>query len=141
MAESTPVVDPKKGRKKYRCGYFKMIVIEDLKADTVDQQAKNGISPESELRTDNSKSHRGLKRLVKKHVPITLPGKEGSKILPWVHTTISNAKAVLLATYHGVSEGYIQNYLSEHCYKLNRRYHGFRLFDRLVVAATYHWNQ
>ncbi|MEY3444843.1 MAG: hypothetical protein RLZZ519_3124, partial [Bacteroidota bacterium] len=24
-------------------------------------------------------------------------------------------------------------------YKLNRRYHGERVFDRLVVAATYHW--
>ncbi|MEY3443951.1 MAG: hypothetical protein RLZZ519_2232, partial [Bacteroidota bacterium] len=27
----------------------------------------------------------------------------------------------------------------EFCYKLNRRYHGERVFDRLVVAATYHW--
>ncbi|HEX2898423.1 MAG TPA: transposase [Bacteroidia bacterium] len=118
-----------------------MIAIEDLKAETVDQQAKNGIASETELRTDNSKSHRWLHKLVKKHVAITLPGKEGSKVLPWVHTTISNAKAALLATYRGISEGYIQNYLSEFTYKLNRRYHGFRLFDRLVVAATYQWNQ
>jgi ISXO2-like transposase domain len=141
MAESTPVEESKKGRKKYRCGYFKMIAIEDLKAETINQQAKNGVTEESQLRTDNSKSHKGLHKLVKKHDPITLPGKEGCKILPWVHTSISNAKAMLLATYHGISEGYIQNYLSEFCYKLNRRYHGFRLFDRLVVAATYHWNQ
>ena len=139
MAESTPITDPKKGRKKYRCGYFKMFAIEDLQAETIDQQAKNGIESESELRTDNSKSHRGLKKLVKKHEAITLPGKEGSKVLPWVHTAISNAKAMFLATYHGISEGYIQNYLSEFCYKLNRRYHGERVFDRLVVAATYHW--
>ena len=140
MAESTLVLDPKKGRKNYRCGYFKMIVIEDLKAASIDQQAENGIDPKSELRTDNSKSHKGLHKVVKKHKPITLPGKEGSKILPWVHTAISNAKAILLATYHGVSQEYVQNYLSEFCYKLNRRYHGFKLFDRLVVAATCHWD-
>ncbi len=139
MAESTPVADPKKGRKKYRCGYFKMFAIEDLQSETIDQQAKNGVEPDSELRTDNSKSHKGLKKMVKRHVAITLPGKEGSKILPWVHTAISNAKAILLATYHGISEGYIQNYLSEFCYKLNRRYHGSKVFDRLVLAATYHW--
>ena len=141
MAESTLVPEPKEGRKKYRCGYFKMVVIGDLKAATIDQQAENGIEPNAELRTDNSKSHKGLHKLVKKHEPITLPGKEGSKVLPWVHTAISNSKAILLATYRGVSEGYIQNYLSEFCYKLNRRYHGFKLFDRLVVAATYHWDQ
>jgi hypothetical protein len=36
-----------------------MFAIEDLQAETIDQQAKNGIESESELRTDNSKSHRG----------------------------------------------------------------------------------
>lgn len=140
MAESTPVAEPKKGRKKYKCGYFKMIVIEDLQAKTIEREAQNGILPNSGLRTDNSKSHRGLEKLVKKHEAITLPGKEGSKVLPWVHTTISNAKASILATYHGVSEIFLQNYLSEFCYKLNRRYFGFKLFDRLVIAATYHWD-
>lgn len=71
----------------------------------------------------------------------TLPGREGSKALPWFHTAISNAKASLKGTYFGISERYLQNYLSEFCYKLNRRYFGSRLFDRLIVAATYHWCQ
>jgi hypothetical protein len=141
MAESTPVAEPGKGHKKYRCGHFKMAVVGDLKAETIDRQAKAGIDPASELRTDNSKSHKGLRMFVKRHIPSTLPAKEGSKALPWVHTAISNAKAILLATYHGISRTYIQNYLSEFCYKLNRRYHGFGLFDRLVIAATCHWNQ
>jgi transposase-like protein len=140
MAESTPVAEPKKGRKSYKCGRFKMVVIADLKAETIDQEARNGVMPDSGLRTDNSKSHRGLGKLVKKHEAITLPGKEGSKVLPWVHTAISNSKAAILATYHGVSAEFLQNYLSEFCYKLNRRYSGFKLFDRLVIAATYHWN-
>ena len=29
----------------------------------------------------------------------------------------------------------MQNYLSEFCYKFNRRYFGEALFDRLVVTA------
>jgi hypothetical protein len=99
MAESTPG----KGRKNYRCGHFKMAVAGDLKAETIDRQAKAGIDPASELRTDNSKSHKGPGMFVKRHIPSTLPGKEGSKALPWVHTAISNAKAILLATYHGIS--------------------------------------
>jgi transposase-like protein len=141
MAESTPVAEPKKGRKRYKCGHFKMLVIEDMKAETIDREAESGIMPESEVRTDNSKSHKGLNKIVKRHEAKTLPGKEGCKMLPWVHTAISNAKASILATYHGVSAEFLQNYLSEFCFKLNRRYFGFRVFDRLVVAATYHWNQ
>lgn len=141
MAESTPIAEPKKGSKKYRCGHFKMIVIDDLKAATIDKEAQGAVVQESNVRTDDSKSHNGLHKLVKRHDATKLPGKDGSKALPWVHTAISNAKSMMLATYHGVSDTYIQNYLSEFCYKLNRRYFGFRLFDRLAIAATYHWNQ
>lgn len=141
MAESTPVASPVKGRKHYKCGHFKMLVIPDLKSETISEVAKSGIQHDSKLRTDNSKSHVGLQKLVKVHEALTLPGKEGSKALPWVHTAVSNAKAALMATYHGISKKFLQNYLSEFCFKLNRRYFEFHLFDRLVIAATHHWNQ
>jgi hypothetical protein len=39
------------------------------------------------------------------------------------------------------SECHLQLYLDEFCYKLNRRYFGDRLFDRLTVAvATNYWH-
>jgi hypothetical protein len=31
----------------------------------------------------------------------------------------------------------MQNYLDEFCYKLNRRYFGQKLFDRLILASIY----
>lgn len=140
MAESTPVEHEKKHRKKFKCGYFKMIKIDDLEAETIDRETQNSVLPDqTELRTDNSKSHVGLVKIVKSLDAKTLPGKEGSKALPWVHTCISNAKRYFLGIYHLISDKYLQNYLSEYSYMLNRRYHGQRLFDRLVLAATYHW--
>jgi hypothetical protein len=30
---------------------------------------------------------------------------------------------------------YLQAYLNEFCYKLNRRYFGEKLFDRLIIAT------
>jgi len=36
-----------------------------------------------------------------------------------------------------VSEKYLQNYLDEFVYKLNRRYFGEKLFDRLIIASIY----
>ncbi|MGI8597804.1 MAG: IS1595-like element ISNia2 family transposase, partial [Chitinophagaceae bacterium] len=44
-------------------------------------------------------------------------------------------KKKLLGLHHHVKDNYMQNYLSEFCYKFNRRYFGEALFDRLVVTA------
>lgn len=55
--------------------------------------------------------------------------------LKWVHIAISNVKRNLLGIYHKIKGKYLQLYLDEFCYKLNRRYFGNNLFDRLVVAT------
>ncbi|MEN5133466.1 transposase, partial [Elizabethkingia anophelis] len=61
--------------------------------------------------------------------------KETTKeILKWVHITISNAKRNLLGNYHKIKRKYLQLYLNEFIYKLNRRYFGDKLFERLVIA-------
>jgi hypothetical protein len=40
-----------------------------------------------------------------------------------------------------VSEKYLQHYLDEFVYKLNRRYFGEKLFNRLILAAVYQYVQ
>ena len=54
--------------------------------------------------------------------------------LKWVHIAVSNAKRTLLGIYHKVKGKYLQLYLDEFCYKLNRNYFGNRLFDRIILA-------
>ncbi len=56
--------------------------------------------------------------------------------LKWVHIAISNAKRTLLGIFHKIKGKYLQNYLDEFCYKLNRRYFGNKLFDRLILAVA-----
>ncbi len=57
------------------------------------------------------------------------------KVLPWVHIAISNAKRTLLGIYHKIKGKYLQLYLDEFCYKLNRRFFGDKIFDRLLIAV------
>lgn len=54
--------------------------------------------------------------------------------LQLVHIAISNAKRNLLGNYHKIKRKYLQLYLNEFIYKLNRRYFEGKLFDRLVIA-------
>src|SRR5512139_585351 len=62
--------------------------------------------------------------------------KTAGKLLPWVHRVISNAKAVIRGAHRGVSEKHLQSYLSEVCYRFNRRFWERELFDRLVQACV-----
>ena len=39
-------------------------------------------------------------------------------------------------TYHGTSTKHLQMYLSEFCYRFNRRSFGGAIFDRLLVAIA-----
>ncbi len=50
-------------------------------------------------------------------------------------------KRKLLGINHMITYKYLQNYLNEFVYKLNRRYFGDRLFDRLVLASIYTYVQ
>ena len=54
--------------------------------------------------------------------------------LKWVHIAISNAKRNLVGNYHKIKRKYLQLYLNEFVYKLNRRYFEDKLFDRLIIA-------
>lgn len=54
--------------------------------------------------------------------------------LKWPHTIISNAKAFILGTCHGLPDKNLSEYLNEFCYRFSRRAFGTKLFDRLAIA-------
>jgi len=58
------------------------------------------------------------------------------KVLPWSSKAITNSKNLIKGMHHGVENKYLQNYLSEFCYKYNRRYFGENVFNRLLICAV-----
>jgi transposase-like protein len=142
MAESTPIEGgtSKKGKSR-KVGHIKMIVIEDLKSQTIIPMVEDNVCDESIIDSDHSTSYVKLKDIVKEHRPQVIPKTEVGKVLPWVHIAISNAKRQLLDIYHQINPEYLQSYLNEFCYKFNRRYFGENLFDRLIVASVCYKNQ
>ncbi len=142
MAESQPSAEKKTKKGKPRqVGHIKMMVINDLKSETITSLVKDNVLQQSTIDSDNSTSYVNLKDVVKEHHPQVIPKKEIGKILPWVHIAISNAKRMLLDIYHDIKPEYIQNYLNEFCYKFNRRYFGENLFDRLMITSVSYKNQ
>ena len=56
--------------------------------------------------------------------------------LPWVHKFMSNAKAWIDGTHHGVKDNYVGRYAGKYVHRFNRRHDGPRLFHRAVVACV-----
>jgi len=136
MSESSFVENPKAGKKPKRDNHLKMVVIDDLQANTILSTVKEHVNPLAELTTDDATFYSKLAEHVKSHDAQVVKPEDMPKILPWVHIAIGNVKRLLLDVHHQLTKGYLQYYLNEFCYKFNRRYFGDAIFDRLLVAAV-----
>lgn len=133
-------VDPKQGRprknkKPSAFRYVKMIVIPDSTSETMNKTVSDNVDSSVVIKSDGWRGFNNIKEISSRHIRKVVPPKEASKVLPWVHTMISNSKRDLLGINHKIKDMYLQYYLNEFCYKTNRRYFGDKLFDRLAIAA------
>ena len=136
MAESTPLEDPITGKQSKHCRYFKMKVLKGHKSDQVNEVIQENIDEKAIVFSDKSTSYIDIAKYVEAHLMYKSDKQITAKTLKWVHIAISNAKRTLLGIYHKIKGKYLQLYLDEFCYKLNRRYFENRLFDRLTIAVA-----
>lgn len=134
MAESTQLEDVESGKKSSQCRYFKAKVLGSHNAGEINETIKESFDETSIVFTDDSTSYVDISDYVELHITEKSSEKLTKETLRWVHITISNAKRNLLGNYHKIKGKYLQLYLNEFVYKLNRRYFGDRLFERLVIA-------
>ena len=135
MAESTPVEDLETGNKERQCRYFKAKVLDNHKSEAVNATVAADLDEQSIVFTDKSTSYVDIADFVELHITEKSDKETTKETLKWVHITISNAKRNLLGNFHKIKRKYLQLYLNEFVYKLNRRYFEEKLFDRLVIAA------
>jgi hypothetical protein len=135
MAESTQLEDIETGKKTSQCRYFKAKVLDTHYADEINDTVMNSFDETSIVFTDDSTSYVDISDYVELHVSEKSSEKLTKETLKWVHIAISNAKRNMLGNYHKIKGKYLQLYLNEFVYKLNRRYFGEKLFDRLVIAS------
>lgn len=136
MAESTVLEDIESGKKERQCRYFKAKVLENHQAGDLNNNLKKSIDGEKTIMfTDQSTSYVDIADYVDIHISEKSNEQTTKETLKWVHIAISNAKRNFAGTYHKIKKKYLQLYLNEFIYKLNRRYFGERIFDRLIIAS------
>ena len=116
--------------------YARMQVVDNFKAKTIEKFCENHVEKGTKIITDGFKSYKSQK--IKKdyfvEYDMVSADSEESK-LKWLHTFISNAKAFVLGTFHGLKADDLQLYLDEFCYRFNRRYIPHLMFDKLINSA------
>ena len=115
-------------------GYAAMEVIESMHSKHLNDFAVRTIEEGQTIHTDDYPSYNVL-NLTFHHLGETVKPFEAMKKLPWVHIMIGNAKNFIRGTYHGVSHKHLQSYLSEFCYRFNRRFNELQITDRLLLAC------
>lgn len=118
--------------------FVKMKQIADMSSKSVIPELLEALEKNTHIKSDGMSTYEKLdeKLGIRKHTYMKVDPEKADKLLPWVHTMISNLKRNLLGIYHSVGKKYLQNYLDEFCYKVNRRYFRMELMDRLMICAS-----
>ena len=117
--------------------FLKMQVTPNIKQASVKKFAHTAFADGSVIHSDGYRSYiPALESYAHEHKPYD----PNSGLLHWIHIVISNAKAFILGTYHGLPKKYFQSYLDEYSFRFSRRDFGPALTERLVIAiATSVW--
>lgn len=116
--------------------YVKMQVVENLRAATIEKFAHDHIERNSKIITDGFRAYKSQKITKDYFLDYDmLPAEDADSKLKWLHTIISNAKAFVLGTFHGLKADDLQLYLEEFCYRFNRRNIPHLMFDKLINSA------
>lgn len=125
----------KKGRKKSKAGFAKVMVANETKKEA-QNFVNEVVEKDAELHTDASPSFIHLENMNVKHETVGLDKELLDHWLPWTHKFISNAKSWLVGTHHGVESKYLAPYLSEYTFRFNRRHDPDSMFFRALGACV-----
>ncbi len=130
---------------KEQPGFAHAFVVDDASADTIEAVLNRLTVPVNEvkplitsLRSDGWRSYEKVsKKLGIVHYRAILSDpKDSMSLLPWTHRLIANVKSVLSGPHRGVSDKHLQRYLSEVCYRFNRRFRPVESHHRLLNACV-----
>lgn len=116
--------------------FARMKILESVDGKAVKAFSKERVKTGSEIKTDGLNIYNCLAKEGFIHTAIPFDAKKQPEHLHWTHIIISNAKAFVQGTFHGLDKKYLQRYLDEFCYRLNRRYLAHDIFSHLANACA-----
>jgi len=106
-----------------------------VKSSEIEKAKDKTINGKTIVFADEDISYVDISNYVELRIMEESTNESATESLKWVRIFIYNTKKSLLGNYHKIKGKYLQLYLNEFVYKLNRRYFDEQMFDRVVIAA------
>lgn len=116
--------------------YIKAQVLRKVNSNTITDFAKGTIESGSTISSDGLNVYHKLSKNGYEHISQKIDPVECPEHLRWLHLVISNLKAFLNGTYHGVPKKHLQSFIDEFCYRFNRRFWSNQFFSRTLCACA-----
>lgn len=116
---------------------MRLDVVKGFRKTELSAWAERCLSPGSAVVSDGLSCFSGVTLAGCTHEAIaTGGGVPREPALRWVNTLLGNVKNALHGTYHALRPKYLQRYLSEFCFRFNRRFDLAALVPRLLCALV-----
>lgn len=135
--DKTPVMTGLSLDNRGRPQHIHMQVLDAVNGDAVKNFVDKYIQPYAMVNTDGLNIYNNLSALGYDHLAQIFDPVSNPDHLDWIHTFISNAKAFIGGTYHGLDKKYLQLYLNEFCWRSNRRKFKGQWFNRLLHTCSF----
>lgn len=116
--------------------FLRIEVIHEVTKEEIKRVAKACVKPGSRIVSDGCSSYKQLADNGFFHEPQVYYKSDKDDFLKMLHNVISNVKAYIQGTYHGLGSKHLQSYFDEFCYRFNRRFNPNEIFDRLLNACV-----
>jgi len=136
MADNTSLESSLSEQPSMQVRYFKAKVLGTHRSTSkIDSTIQKSINGKTIVFADEDISYVDISNYVELRIMEESTNESATESLKWVRIFIYNTKKSLLGNYHKIKGKYLQLYLNEFVYKLNRRYFDEQMFDRVVIAA------
>lgn len=99
-SESTPLEDPKSGKKSSHWGFLKLKVLVDVTRGSVEEFVKKSIDSKPVLFTDKYTAYLNLEKMMEQHIKVKSTSESANGPLNWAHIAISNLKKDLICGFN-----------------------------------------
>ena len=118
---------------------MRMDTVSGFRKTALADWAKHHLAPGTKVVSDGLRCFSSVTQAACTHLPTITgggPPDETDRTFWWINTMLGNVKKAMHGTYHALRPKYLQRYLSEFCYRFNRRFDLAALVPRLLVAAA-----
>jgi transposase-like protein len=134
--EKTPAILELSLNNEGQSEHLRIKAVDNVDGTGIIQAATDTIRPGATVRTDGLNAYNVLNREGCEQKGEKFDPQNNPAHLHWLRVIISNLKAFIAGTYHGLDKKHLQRYFDEFCYRFNRRRFGNQLFNRLLEACA-----